>query len=553
MARNGKVIISKGINLDNTYSNVLNYSESDMLSLMTSQSHLMYQNDTYSFIREQDNQIDVEVPYSTCLQSNYIAFQNPNYSNKWFFAFIKDVKFTSEKNTTITYEIDVFTTWFRNITLKPSFIEREHVNDDTRGLHTVPENLELGDYITQAGSETYQQRQDLFFLMNDNDRLPVFAVTHTPDGTTPGTGTVTPQYNGSWSGLWYMVVKNDEVDFARALQQIDNTADCELYAIFMAPASLVNPTYHWDLSTGGYNFNYTYVTSDVTYTSIGSIGVNKENHLASNYTPKNNKLLTFPYCYFQITNFAGNVVNYKYEDFSQNYAKFDIIGAVSIGCDIKLIPSDFKPAGQGQVIGEKNYYKDRFSYAVDMYKLPTCSWVSDSYTNWLTQNSVNLTMNKIGTAGSFALGALAIGTGNVLIGAGAIGAGLAGIKEQIVSKKNAELTPDSATMGSNMGNLNFAMHNTFNINKLTIKEEYARIIDNYFTRFGYQINRVKEPNITGRKYWNFVKIGTGEDIGNGDVPNKFKDTLNQIFRNGTTIWHSHDNIGNFNLNNTIVS
>lgn len=551
--RNTKVILAKDINLDNSYSNVLNYSLNDMLNLLTSQAHVTYQADNYSFVRENENQINIQAPYETCLNSNYLAFKNTRYSNKWFFAFIKDVKYNSEKSTIITFEVDVFSTWFRDLTVKPVFVEREHVNDDTRGLHTVPENLELGDYIVQSGSESSSQRQDLYFLYNDNDRLPVFAVSHMPTGTTTGTYDVSPNYNGTWSGLWFMVVKNDDVDFARAIQQIDNTPDCELYAIFMAPAKLVNASHTWRTSTGNYNFNYTYVNSNNTYESIGTIGVNKENHLDNNYTPVNKKLLTFPYCYFQISNYAGNVVNYKYEDFSGNYGSFDIIGAVSVGCDIKLLPSEFKPASQGQTIGDINYYKDRYSYAVDMYKLPTCGWTSDSYTNWLTQNSANIRMSKITSTAEIAMGAISMSQGNFILGSTMITSGVNGIKEQVSAKKTAELTPDSATMGTNMGNLNFAMHNTFNIKKFTIKKEYARIIDDFMTRFGYQINRVKTPNITGRTYWNYVKIGTGEDIGNGTIPNKFKDVLNQIFRSGTTIWHSHDNIGNFTLNNTIVS
>ena len=37
-------------------------------------------------------------------------------------------------------------------TFKASFIEREHVSNDTIGLHTVPENLESGEYIVEDQS-----------------------------------------------------------------------------------------------------------------------------------------------------------------------------------------------------------------------------------------------------------------------------------------------------------------------------------------------------------------------------------------------------------------
>lgn len=69
---------------------------------------------------------------------------------------------------------------------------------------------------------------------------------------------------------------------------------------------------------------------------------------------------------------------------------------------------------------------------------------------------------------------------------------------------------------------------------------------------GYKINRVKTPNITGRTYWNYVEIGSSEDIGYGDVPSNFMEIINNACRKGVTIWHNHSNVGNFNLDNTII-
>ena len=84
------------------------------------------------------------------------------------------------------------------------------------------------------------------------------------------------------------------------------------------------------------------------------------------------------------------------------------------------------------------------------------------------------------------------------------------------------------------------------------KLEHLRVIDDYFSRFGYVTNLVKVPNITGRRYWNYVQIGGSEIIGTGNVPEIYMDSINRACRNGTTIWHNHANIGNYNLNNAIV-
>lgn len=69
--------------------------------------------------------------------------------------------------------------------------------------------------------------------------------------------------------------------------------------------------------------------------------------------------------------------------------------------------------------------------------------------------------------------------------------------------------------------------------------------------FGYKILETKIPNITGRSTFNYVKILSDETIGYG-IQNKELERINDIFRNGVTIWHNHSNIGNYSLNNSIV-
>ena len=93
MAHNSRIILAKDIKLDREHVNVLTYSETQMLTLLRGQSNLVVEKTNYNFVRESKNKIDVDVSYDTCLQSNYMAFQNPTYSNKWFFAFITDVEF----------------------------------------------------------------------------------------------------------------------------------------------------------------------------------------------------------------------------------------------------------------------------------------------------------------------------------------------------------------------------------------------------------------------------------------------------------------------------
>lgn len=85
-----------------------------------------------------------------------MAFQNPDYDNKWFFCFIDKVLFKSKNCQEIIYTIDIWSTWFKKLTIKPCFVELEHVNDDTVGKHTVDENLNVGEVeCIEESEDTY--------------------------------------------------------------------------------------------------------------------------------------------------------------------------------------------------------------------------------------------------------------------------------------------------------------------------------------------------------------------------------------------------------------
>lgn len=556
--RNSKVILAKDINLDNSYANVLNYSVNDMLSLLTSQSHVTYQADNYSFVRENDNQINIQAPYDVCLNSNYLAFQNTRYSNKWFFAFIKDVKYNSEKSTVITFEVDVFSTWFRDLSLKPVFVEREHVNDDTAGNYTLPEGLELGEFV-QAGTpvDLNNYSTGTYICIQASELIEEVDYGDVDDKTI----------NGIYQGCYFMIF-TEPIYASNMIEIYDRVGKGEaIVSVFLVPKAFAigNVTTaiagSYTDSEGTINFTFLTPNSYNTYNTLVADATFNRNTTIDGYTPKNKKLLTYPYNYFNLSNNAGVSVPFRYEDFSSGTPHFKIVGDLSPGCSIKCVPLNYKK------VTDTSTSMNSFDYGIVAGKFPVCSWNSDAYTNWLTQNGVNNTISTITSVGQIALGMglMATGVGAIagagamlgfgtIAGASTIGSGVNGILDQVKQRTQASFMPDQAKGNTNCGDITYSANkNVFTCYKMCVRSEIAHVIDDYFTRFGYQINRVKTPNVSGRTYWNYVKIGTGEDIGNGTIPNKFKDTLNQIFRNGTTIWHSHDNIGNFALNNTIVS
>lgn len=59
-------------------------------------------------------------------------YQNTSYSQKWFYAYIDNMRYVNDSMTEIRIITDVWQTWQFDIQIKESFVEREmcYVNED---------------------------------------------------------------------------------------------------------------------------------------------------------------------------------------------------------------------------------------------------------------------------------------------------------------------------------------------------------------------------------------------------------------------------------------
>lgn len=138
------------------------------------------------------------------------------------------------------------------------------------------------------------------------------------------------------------------------------------------------------------------------------------------------------------------------------------------------------------------------------------------------------------------------------MGASAIVSGALGIAQTLGSIYEHSLQPNSAKGNINGADINYCSgKNGFFFYNMSIKQEYAQIIDNYFNVYGYKINRVKSPNINSRTYWNYLK--TIDCNFEGDIPQKDLNVIRNMFNNGVTLWHSATNMYNYSLTNSIVT
>ena len=527
--------------LENDYKNTLTWSNIQAQNIYFD-STIQRSFADYTYMKKEGT-ITVSANIDDIIDCNYLYYINNGFTTKRYYCFITKMEYINENTTRITIETDCFQTWYFQIEYNRCFVEREHVNDDTIGLHTVPEGLETGEYINQ-GFENIDYLNYYNSIDEENEKpLVVMAISQLGMDITHPPGTEI--YNDVYSGLEYICFKtpHDAREYILYSQEQYNAEN--IYSIFMAPYYLcVNQNSDFRTYTNGtYTVTMAYVKYSNNYQTIKDVSITKPTVIDKNYTPKNKKLLTFPYIYMTISNNAGSNANYYYEYFniSGDFCSFYVQGAISVGCSIQLVPHHYKMGKTNP--DDPSINSNDYIEGLDASKLPTCCWVNDPYTNWLTQNAINIPLDITKDIITMGVGA---STGNVALGV----SGLTGITDVVKQFYERQFIPATAKGGANQGDLNYARKLGFYVYKKSIKEEYAKIIDDYFSMFGYKVNVVKIPNITGRRNWNYLKtIDCNID---GDIPQTDLNIIKTMFNNGVTLWHNPANIYNYSLDNSII-
>lgn len=484
--------------------------------------------------QRKDGTIRFPAQFDSVINYNYVMYRNDNYSNKWFYAFIRGMEYLNDNATAISIKTDVWQTWCFDLTFKRTFVEREHVNDDTIGNNTIPEGLEVGEYVINSSTTLKPNK-----VVKDHDNhliswtYPiVFQVTGITNVIHDAVGFYNSEVNGIFSGLYYFGCAS--LADARLIIQEYNADQNgnKIEAIFLAPVEFFQGAYK---VTGGGITVYVPANTSGLSTLLDETSITRPSKV-DGYTPKNNKLFTYPFSYLYLTNNTGIDTEFRYEDFTNATPKFYMAGALGQGCTTKLCP-----------VGYKHYTSNAevFEYGVIGAKYPICAWATDYYTNWITQNALNVNLGMV--SGALSAGANFL-SGNVTGTANSLLSGIGGVMAQMQS---AKAHPDQANGNTNSSDILIGWQRYFTADCMSVRAEVARSIDEYFSIFGYKVNRVKIPNVTGRTNWNFVKtLGCYIE---GDIPQDDMQEIKSMFDKGITFWHNPTTFLDYSQNNAIVS
>lgn len=523
IAPNSIVRLLKGVTIDPTHENTI-YFETKSAQTAYFVSKVKYTFERVSYQRANKGVVKVERNAESLYDCNYIMFQNLAFGNKWFYGFITDVEYINDTTAAVYYELDDIQTWFFDFSLNQCFVEREHATTDEVGDNLVPENLETGEYISVA-----KIRSGLRGLssidMSDFGFLCLATRDRTGENITSRGGF---WYNGVFSGLFFNWF-DDMFDFSSwATDVVQDTPEC-IVALYQIPRFMYDPFKAGIQAMGGDHV--------VTFSNTAAISTAMSSPTTfGSYTPRNKKLLTYPFNFLNVTNFNGKDAEFRYEFFNaaKGAPRFEVSFSVGASPTITLYPLWYKSPN------EKNMAEQ-----LVLNNLPICPYSTDGFVAWLAQNSGGIATALAGNLGS-AGASLAMGLINPTLGAISVASSVAntlvGVQQHKIQAPQAH-GAQGETANVQLGILDYEF------SKVQITEEFARIIDSYFDRYGYATKMTKIPNRSTRPHWNYVKT-LGCTI-SGSIPADAERRICEIHDAGVTYWRNGDEVGDYSLNNSI--
>ena len=499
---NSIIKLCSGVPIDSSYKDTI-YFESRSAQKTYFESKVSKTMDKASFqrINGQQGVVRMSANAESIYNCNYMMFQNTNYASKWFYAFITNIEYVNDKVSNVYFTIDVMQTWFLfDCTLKECFVEREHSSIDYTGSNIVSENIDTGPIVCNAISKSG----------HFDSYSAVIATTFAEEGTKTG-----GYQGGLFTGVDYIAGRVDnDGQVQRLLTYLDTATQANkqdsIVNIFLMPSDF-------------------YTTTALPSVQVNSVA---KNTTIGGYTPKNKKLLTYPFNYLAV-DCCDNSAIYRYEWFIKNTCDFALYGSVVGNPQIALVPMGYN----GTNADEGNY-----SEKLVMSDFPQVAWTVDAYKAWLAQSASKLTMSALLNTGTVAAGMSSFNPELSLSGA-------TGLVENGIDAMLAYSKPPQ-TRGNNSGSIDVATRNKdFYFKQMQVTPQYAHIIDEYFDKYGYATKRVKVPNIKSRPHWNYAKTQNCCITGNGCNNNDITEIKN-IFNNGITFWKNASEIGNYSLDNS---
>lgn len=526
-----KIILCKNLPFDNSYTDVILFdSETSRFSYFNSKSIGTFT--ALSYQKTNTNQFKLEVPYANVFDVSYCLFNNPDFGNRWFYAFITSVEYLNNVTTVFTYEIDVMQTYFRKSNLEQCFVEREHTNNDTVGSNIIKENIAMGDYIRDLSPATQDLGETNTFI-----QIGANALYSTFESRLRG-----KMKGNLYDGFSYIAPEENTVESIyetiRAFSLSEGVGLINVISVLRAPFSRSNN----GVNNGTLRYGK-FVTGPL-----------------NGYTPKNNKLYTYPYNFIRFWGTNGAEIQIRPEFVNGETIEISYSGVISSNSPFRFSVRDYDVTNQPILVNMgccSNYLSDTtfiklglqlgstaLAVATQGASVPITSTITEKF-NGTQKNFVG---RKIDTKQTEQYE-----TEKTITNEG----GKPHIPFDVTNYIGAlnSFNPRTASLEGESFGSGLGTANAIYFEHCCQPAQILRQIDDYFTRYGYATMRLKKPNISSRKYFNYIKTQDCDTRVLAPAPDK--SLISSIFDKGVTFWHLPNDtddsiVGNYNLDNSIV-
>ena len=534
---NGQIRFLSNVPLDKNYENTVDFTTKNeqtnyFLSIVPVKQMI-------GCTRVREGVIKVNCISDEILSANYVMFQNQNFSDKWFYAFIINVEYINNGCCHVYYAIDDMQTWMFDYELAECYVEREHTATDGMFEHTVDEGLNVSEYMTISKTNKDYSTFCAILYTSIDPYTNNIASCQINNGTAKGlTGFAFDLQDGE-AGAWLTIRDNykDCSDPTVAQRILDSGNGLELlnYYIYLLTTQQQKDAIAGVVMVPKFFVGNILSRSHPVMQERGAITdefivpqFTSSNSLAGNYLPKNKKLYNAPFCLIDVVTADGQTMHLQPELITENLpdepSTIDILSEISPSPSLTLVPWYY--AGN-EIAWEKAITFDSF---------PQIAVSVDGYLAWVASGGLKQLQNQaVGAVAGGLLGvAGGIATANPI---GAVSSTLntaLSIDQAMTKLDVAKSLPPEIKGRTDSTPLVANKLFQFEVRKMSAKSDIIKSIDDYFTMYGYKVNKVKTPNRRNRPHYTYIKT-KGCKV-NGGAPADALERIQAIYDNGIRFW-----------------
>ena len=527
-------------------------------------SHVIWTFTDMKFVREH-RALKVALNVETLEAANYMRFRNNAYNGIWMYCSIDRVEYMNPNASLIYFTIDAWQTYFMNVEIRDCDIAREHVPvGSAYNYNTVAEGVDYGDYVINS---------EQVYTLDSKDEVTTYVIISTINLVNSGGTVDNPVIYGAWGNEIQGLPTACEIDYLDATTASISTffqtiADYPwiaqgIISIFPFPADFI--------PKAGTTMTATGLVIGRVHGNISGGGKRIIEQAWKSMFPafSQGKLYCYPHSFIEIVVDDGTSLIIKPE-----LLESDNLQLVCNGCCIPIgqvlvavanyAGNDAGATGTDSLFGSVLFSGfPSFPVQNDQYTVAKQQAIS-TYELIHQQNWKNMEIGAITSAFStIAGGAIAGDDGGMAGIAGALAGGINWAGNQVMSivneqqaaardRQKIDQMQGSVTLSGQQSNGAQALLMTMSqglsvrIRAWCLKPEFQQKLEQYFDAFGYKSNRIGVPNMDNRPRYNYVRCNSVNIYGN--IPQEHLSTIRNMFLNGVTFWHDHDNVGTYGNN-----